>query len=267
MVRVTINANPWWYQDTAFYQIYEALINPLTFEYNLTETLETIKSKLWISVLSWNNTGDQFWDWVTITWAGTSIDPFVAVTSPALDEKVKYDAGDPTAWYFSDKIAAGTGVSIAEWTGPTENKSVITNSAPDQTVSIAAWTNITSVTWTYPNFTINATTQATGSNTGDETLTTIVSKLGPALQLLLFWNFWFTTGYEEYTYVAGIETQVDVRDTIAKWTKIFTINKTYTAWWLVSTQAIKDEVANKTLTINLTYNTDDTIATLSKAIT
>lgn len=43
------------------------------------------------------------------------------------DEKVKYDAGDPTAGYVADKIVAGTGISVAEGTGANENKLVITN--------------------------------------------------------------------------------------------------------------------------------------------
>ena len=40
------------------------------------------------------------------------------------DEKVKYDAGDPTAGYVADKIIAGTGISVAEGTGANENKLV-----------------------------------------------------------------------------------------------------------------------------------------------
>lgn len=77
------------------------------------------------------------------------------------DEKVKYDAGDTTAGYVADKIIAGTGISVAEGAGANENKLVVTNSSPDQTVAISAGTNITSVTGTYPNFTINAATQTT----------------------------------------------------------------------------------------------------------
>ena len=80
---------------------------------------------------------------------------------PGTDEKVKYDAGDPTAGYVADKIIAGTGISVAEGAGANENKLVVTNSAPDQTVAITAGTNITSVTGTYPNFTVNAATQTT----------------------------------------------------------------------------------------------------------
>jgi hypothetical protein len=53
-------------------------------------------------------------------------------------------------------LSAGTGMSYNNTTG------VFTNSAPDQTVAITAGTNITSVIGTYPNFTINAATQAGG---------------------------------------------------------------------------------------------------------
>jgi gas vesicle protein len=54
-------------------------------------------------------------------------------------------------------LSAGTGISYDNTTG------VITNSAPDQTVVLTAGTNITSITGTYPNFTINAATQAGGA--------------------------------------------------------------------------------------------------------
>lgn len=53
---------------------------------------------------------------------------FIANTGS--DEKVKYDASDPTAGYVADKIVAGTGISVAEGSGATENKLVITNSNP-----------------------------------------------------------------------------------------------------------------------------------------
>jgi hypothetical protein len=43
------------------------------------------------------------------------------------DEKVKYDASDPTAGYVADKIIAGTGISVAEGTGANENKLVVTS--------------------------------------------------------------------------------------------------------------------------------------------
>jgi len=57
-----------------------------------------------------------------------------------------------------DTVVAGTGISVNS-TDPANP--IVTNSAPDQTVSITAGTNITSVTGTYPNFTINAATQTT----------------------------------------------------------------------------------------------------------
>jgi len=46
----------------------------------------------------------------------------------ATDEKVKYDAGDPTAGYLSAKVVAGTGITLSEGTGADENKLKITNS-------------------------------------------------------------------------------------------------------------------------------------------
>jgi hypothetical protein len=56
----------------------------------------------------------------------TGID-YPAVPSQGGDEKVKYDAADPTAGYVSDKIIAGDGISVAEGTGGDVNKLVITN--------------------------------------------------------------------------------------------------------------------------------------------
>jgi hypothetical protein len=53
-------------------------------------------------------------------------------------------------------VVAGTAISVNS-TDPINP--IITNTAPDQTVAITAGTNITSVTGTYPNFTINAATQ------------------------------------------------------------------------------------------------------------
>ena len=41
------------------------------------------------------------------------------------DEKVKYDAADPAAGYLSEKIVAGTNITIEEGTGADENKLVI----------------------------------------------------------------------------------------------------------------------------------------------
>jgi len=53
------------------------------------------------------------------------------------DEKVKYDAGDPTAGYVADKIIAGTGISVAEGTGANENKLVVTSDITQYTDSDA----------------------------------------------------------------------------------------------------------------------------------
>lgn len=78
---------------------------------------------------------------------------FYEITS-GTDEKVKFDASDPTAGYVADKIVAGTGISVAEGTAGNENKLVITNSNPDQTVSITD-SGIATVTGTYPNFNID----------------------------------------------------------------------------------------------------------------
>jgi hypothetical protein len=48
--------------------------------------------------------------------------------SSVSDGKVKYDVSDPTSGYISEKIIAGTGISVAEGTGANENKLEITNS-------------------------------------------------------------------------------------------------------------------------------------------
>lgn len=57
------------------------------------------------------------------------------------DEKVKYDASDPTAGYIADKIIAGTGISVAEGTGADENKLIITNDAPAPEETDPVWTS------------------------------------------------------------------------------------------------------------------------------
>lgn len=79
------------------------------------------------------------------------------------DELVKYDVSDPTAGYVADKVVAGTGISVAEGTGATENKLVITNSSPDQTVSLSEGSNIL-ITGTYPDFTVSSTLSGGGAN-------------------------------------------------------------------------------------------------------
>lgn len=86
----------------------------------------------------------------------------------ATDELVKFNSGDTTAGYVEDKFSAGTGISIAEGSGATENKLVITNSAPDQTVSFTGGTNVT-IGGTYPNFTITDDSQVAGTYLTSET--------------------------------------------------------------------------------------------------
>lgn len=60
----------------------------------------------------------------------------VAEGTPIADEKVKYDAGDPTAGYLSAKIKAGTGITLSEGTGADENKLII-DGASTYTLPIA----------------------------------------------------------------------------------------------------------------------------------
>ena len=57
----------------------------------------------------------------------TTEDGIDTYTPTDTDEKVKYDASDPTAGYISDKFIAGTGITLSEGTGADENKLVITN--------------------------------------------------------------------------------------------------------------------------------------------
>lgn len=53
------------------------------------------------------------------------------------DEKVKYDANDPTAGYIVDKFVAGTGITFTEGTGADENKLIITNSDKGSDVDLS----------------------------------------------------------------------------------------------------------------------------------
>jgi hypothetical protein len=55
------------------------------------------------------------------------------------DEKVKYDAADPTAGYIADKIIAGAGISVAEGVGGDENKLVITNEDKGSDVDLSGF--------------------------------------------------------------------------------------------------------------------------------
>jgi hypothetical protein len=61
------------------------------------------------------------------------------------DEKVKYDASDPTAGYVADKFVAGTGIALEEGGGVDANKLVISN-------TIVAFRNLLDVPQDYsPN--------------------------------------------------------------------------------------------------------------------
>jgi hypothetical protein len=64
----------------------------------------------------------------------------ITVSAPGstTDEKVKYDAGDPTAGYVTDKFVAGTGITLSEGTGGDENKLKIT-----ATATPTAWVSLT----------------------------------------------------------------------------------------------------------------------------
>jgi len=71
---------------------------------------------------------------VAVNAGGTALE---FVNNVATDEKVKYDAGDPTAGYVADKIIAGTGISVAEGTGANENKLVVSSSITQYTDEMA----------------------------------------------------------------------------------------------------------------------------------
>lgn len=53
------------------------------------------------------------------------------------DEKVKYNADDPTAGYLADKIVAGDGISITQGTGDNVNKVLVTNTDKGSDVDIS----------------------------------------------------------------------------------------------------------------------------------
>lgn len=78
----------------------------------------------------------------TLSGSGTDSDPLKVV------------AGSGTG--IVETVVAGTGISV-DSTDPANP--VVTNTAPDQVVSLTAGTHIDSITGTYPNFTINAETQ------------------------------------------------------------------------------------------------------------
>lgn len=85
-------------------------------------------------------------------------DVYVNGGGPADGQLLIYDSAQ-SRWE-NHTLTAGTGVSVANGAGSV----TITNTAPDQTVSLTAGTGI-SVTGTYPNFTIDATGGGSGTVT------------------------------------------------------------------------------------------------------
>jgi len=77
----------------------------------------------------------------------------------------------------------------------------------------------------------------------------------------------YTTAYSEKTYAAGVLTNVDIWDTDAKVTKLFSKTFTYNSDGYLATIALVDEVNSNTLTTTLTYDSDNEVATISKAVT
>ena len=74
----------------------------------------------------------------------------ISGTTISYDNSTYYLASNPSAFIALTALSAGTGISYNNTTG------VITNSAPDQTVSITAGSGI-SVSGTYPSFTVAST--------------------------------------------------------------------------------------------------------------
>ncbi len=74
--------------------------------------------------------------------SGTYPNFTIAYTGTAgTNDKVKYDANDPTAGYIIDKFKSGTGITLSEGTGANENKLIITNN--DTGTSVINAHNIT----------------------------------------------------------------------------------------------------------------------------
>ena len=89
-------------------------------------------------------------DWDATGPNGIDNKPTIPEPTVNTDEKVKFDAADPTAGYLSEKIIAGTNITITEGTGVDENKLKITATGSGGTREyivyneaelIAAWTD------------------------------------------------------------------------------------------------------------------------------
>jgi hypothetical protein len=97
---------------------------------------------------------------VRVNATATALEFYVVVDT---DEKVKYDAGDPTAGYLGAKVVAGTGITLSEGTGADENKLKITNSGviTETDPVFSAW-----LIATPPLYSLSGALLATGATTG-----------------------------------------------------------------------------------------------------
>ena len=139
----------------------------------LDQTIRAFQSQLSRGYLHGGGLSKVSTDGTTVTGDGTPANPLSA-TAVSENYKNKVSATDTTPDYLEPKIKAGTGISITkENTGANEDLK-IANTAPDQTVVINPGTNITSVTGTYPNFTINAANQTTSLS--GETLDAVTTR-------------------------------------------------------------------------------------------
>lgn len=120
------------------------------------DTSITDNSTNWDSAYGWGNHADAgYYDSLSdLQGAVTNDFHNLGGTDLDTDEKVKYDAADAAAGYLGTKTVAGSGITLAEGTGGDADKLQITNSAPDQTVSITGDSDI-GVSGTYPSFTLS----------------------------------------------------------------------------------------------------------------
>jgi hypothetical protein len=139
----------------------------------------------------------------------------------ATDEKVKYDANDPTAGYLVDKVVAGEGIILSEGTGVDENKLVITATCECIEYLIVSQEEPTNPTdgllWYKPDLCLTTTT-TTVEPIVTTTTTTTAEPIEP------FLKFTFTEGNAPVDlstkltfnapFVYGDLTQVDGTDTI-----------------------------------------------------
>jgi len=97
--------------------------------------------------------------------------------------------------------------------------------------------------------------EALNLSLGDVVNGTVVSaSYTDRLQLLLSWNLAYAVGYTEYTYDGNASlTNIDIWDTGAKVTKLFTKVLSYTGTQLDQI-ILDDELRNKTMTTDFIYS-------------